>query len=55
MSVVFESATEQHRLLISKQISAVELLEAHLEQIDRVNPHLNAVVTLVPERALSLA
>lgn len=55
MSVVFESATEQHRLLISKQISAVELLEAHLEQIDRVNPHLNAVVTLVPERALSQA
>ena len=34
-----------------RQVSAVELLEAHLTQIERVNPEVNAIVTLVPELA----
>ena len=37
------------------ELSAVEVLEAHLERIEAVNPAVNAIVTLVPERALGEA
>lgn len=40
------SATEQKELLDSRSISAVELLEAHLDRINAVNPSVNAVVAL---------
>ncbi len=43
------------RLLRTKQLSAREVLAAHLDQIDRVNPALNAIVTLVPEQAIAAA
>lgn len=49
--VVFLPATEQLALLRSARISARELLDAHLERIDVVNPAINAIVTLVPEVA----
>jgi amidase len=48
----FASATELARLLRSKEISAEELMRAHLSRIERVNPSVNAIVTLDPERAL---
>lgn len=53
--LVFLDATEQAALIASKQLSAVELLQAHLEQIDRVNPTVNAICTLVAEQALQEA
>src|ERR1700682_6327084 len=34
-----------------KQVSAREVMSAHLARIARVNPKINAVVTLVAERA----
>ena len=34
-----------------KKLSAREALAAHLKQIERVNPKVNAIVTLVPEMA----
>ncbi len=39
------------RLLRRKEISARELLKAHLKQIARLNPHVNAIVTLVEDQA----
>jgi len=39
-------------MIKNREISAVELLEAHLGQIDRYNSSVNAFVTLVPEQAL---
>jgi amidase len=36
-----------------KQVSAREVMAAHLARIERVNPKVNAVVTLVAERALA--
>jgi amidase len=36
-----------------KDISAVEVMRAHLARIERDNPKVNAVVTLVAERALA--
>ena len=50
--LVWQSAVEQAALCSAGEVSAVELVEAHLRRIDAVNPVLNAIVTLVPERAL---
>ncbi len=50
-SLCFTSAVEMSRLIRAKKISAREALAAHLKQIERVNPKVNAIVTLVPEMA----
>jgi amidase len=49
--VRFESATELAWLIRSREVSAVEVVEAHLARIDEVNPALNAVVQLAAGRA----
>src|SRR6185503_18348777 len=36
-----------------KDLSAREVMTAHLARIERVNPRVNAIVTLVAERALA--
>ncbi len=48
----FLPATELSRLIRDREMSAVEVMQAHLDQIDRVNPTVNAIVTLLPERAM---
>ena len=45
-----QSASELVQQLKNKDISAVELLEAHLDRIAVVNPEINAVVTLDKDR-----
>jgi amidase len=54
-SVCFMSTVEMARLIRSKKLSAREALAAHLKQIERVNPKVNAIVTLVPEMAADAA
>jgi amidase len=54
-SICFMSAVEMARMIRTKKLSAREALAAHLTQIDRVNPKVNAIVTLVPELALAAA
>ena len=54
-SVCFLSTVEMARLIHTKKLSAREALEAHLKQIERVNPKVNAIVTLVPEMAADAA
>jgi amidase len=49
------SATELIGLLHTRQLSAREVLDAHLARIERANPAVNAIVTLVPERARAQA
>src|SRR5215211_1994906 len=51
----FLTATELARRIHSREVSAREVIEAHLAQIERVNPQVNAIVTLLPERALEQA
>jgi len=46
MELVFSTATALAAAIQAKQVSALEMLEAHLAQIERHNPALNAVVTL---------
>ena len=43
------TAVEQRRLIGTKQVSARELLDAHLARVDAVNPATNAIVALDPE------
>ena len=52
---VFAAATELARLVRAKEISPVELVEAHLARIDAINPTLNAYVGLDTDRALAEA
>ena len=49
------SATELAARIRRKSVSAREVLDAHLARIDRVNPTVNAIVTLVPEQARAWA
>ena len=46
---------ELARLVREREVSCVEVMQAHLEQITRVNPKVNAVCTLAAERALKQA
>lgn len=55
MSLEQSSAVELARLVRERQVSASELLEAHLRRIERLNPSLNAIVSLVPEQAIEAA
>jgi amidase len=54
-SVCFMSTVEMARLIRAKKLSAREALAEHLKQIERVNPKVNAIVTLVPEMAAAPA
>jgi len=49
-NVVLESATRQLQLLRSGEISVTELAEAHIEQIARLNPQLNAFADFDADR-----
>jgi amidase len=51
----FRPATELAAMVRGREISARELLEAHLDRIDRLNPAINAVVTLDAEGARTAA
>ena len=53
--LVWMTAVELAALIRRGEVSAVEVLQAHLEQIETVNPQLNAIITYLPEQALALA
>jgi amidase len=51
----FLTAVELAALIRRREVSAFELMQAHIAQIERVNPRVNAIVTFHPERALEAA
>ena len=53
--LIWLTAVELAALIRRGDVSAVDVLTAHLEQIEEVNPALNAIVTYLPEKALELA
>ena len=53
--LIWKTAAELAALIRSGELSSREVLTAHLEQIDAVNPQVNAIVAYTPERALDLA
>ena len=50
--IKFMTAVELAQRIRSRELSCTEVMQAHLDQIDRVNPKVNAIVTYQPERAL---
>jgi amidase len=51
----FFTAAELARRIRAKELSCLEVMEAHIAQIERVNPQVNAIVTFLPEQALQQA
>lgn len=49
------TAVELATRLARKDVSAREVMSAHLAQIERINPAVNAIVTLVADRAMAAA
>ena len=47
------TAVELASRIRRKQLSARDVMSAHLARIDRVNPRINAIVTLVADRAMA--
>src|SRR5882762_843481 len=50
--ICFMRATDLAATIREKKLSAHEVMQAHLRQIERVNPKVNAIVTLVEEDQL---
>jgi amidase len=50
--ICFMTARQMADLIQQKKLSAREVMQAHLKQIAKVNPKVNAIVTLVPEDQL---
>ena len=53
--MIYKNAHELIDLIKKKELSSVELLEALLKRVEKVNPDLNAVVQLDVEKALEKA
>lgn len=53
--ICFMTAIDLARALRARELSAVEVMQAHLQQIEAVNPKVNAIVTLTAETALAEA
>src|SRR5262245_37127391 len=49
----YSSAVDLGARLRKKEISARDVMAAHLARIEQVNPRVNAIVTLVAERAMA--
>lgn len=49
------SAADLARLISTRAVSPVEVIEAHLAVIARVNPHVNAICTLAADQAVATA
>src|SRR6185312_14796913 len=54
-ALCFLSAVELASMIRSKTVSACEVTAAHLRQIERVNPSVNAIVTRVQQQAMDQA
>ena len=55
MDIPFTPARKLARLLHARKLSATEVMQAFIAQIERVNPKVNAIVTFLPEQALKEA
>ena len=42
-------------MIRSRELSALEVMDAHLDRIERLNPALNAIITLLPEEGRKAA
>src|SRR5438270_156229 len=47
--LIAQSARELARMIRQREVSPVEVVAAHLRQIEILNPSLNAIVTIAPD------
>src|SRR6266516_4562193 len=47
--IVFQSASKLAELIRARLVSPLEVVEAHIRRLERLNPALNAIVTLAPD------
>ena len=50
-----KSALELAAMVRGREVSSREVVQAHLDRVEAVNPHVNAIVRLLPEQALAAA
>jgi amidase len=50
-----KSALELAAMVRGREVSSREVIQAHLDRVEAVNPHVNAIVRLLPEQALAAA
>jgi amidase len=50
-----KGAVELAAMIRDREVSSREVVQAHLDRIGAVNPHLNAIVRLLPQEALAAA
>jgi amidase len=55
IEICFLPATDLARLIRTKKLSVQDVMDAHLTQIERINPKVNAIVTFLPEQAMAQA
>ena len=55
MNIIFATASQLAQMIRDKEVSAVEVVNAYLEQIDKHNDKINAIATLNREEALKKA
>jgi Asp-tRNA(Asn)/Glu-tRNA(Gln) amidotransferase A subunit family amidase len=54
-ALYYLDALELARLIRTKEVSPVEVVQAHLDRIEAVNPKVNAITTLLADQALRSA
>ena len=55
LELCYMSAGELSRLIGGKEVSPVEVIDAHLARIEATEPTLNSFITLLPDRAREAA
>ena len=55
LEICYMSAAELSPLIQNKELSPVEVVQAHLDRIQETEPVLNSFITLLPEEALAAA
>jgi len=54
-NLIYQPLTAMIHAIRNRKVSSVELVQAHIDRIESVNPKLNAVVQFLPEQALEQA
>ena len=54
-AIPFMTVAELSQVLESREVSPVEVTQAYLDRIDRLNPSLNAYITVCRDEALAAA
>ena len=50
-----KSALELAAMVRGREVTSREVVQAHLDRVEAVNPHVNAIVRLLPDQALATA